>query len=588
MRAFLQRLNILLRPYYLQVFVALGALLLATAARLVIPDIIRRVIDEGLVAGDVQFLIVAALVIVGIGIFRAGIEFIQRYTSAWLSFRTAYDLRNKLYNHVQRLEFSYHDHAQTGQLISRAIEDVRSLNQFTGFGLVEILRVVVLVSGITTLMFISNPRLALISLIPMVPLVWLTTGFGRRISKLFYVIDQAMGTLSARLQENVTGAQVVRAFARERYEIKRFAAANRDLYHTRVAAFVEFAKIFPTTNFLVASGTMLILWFGGQMVLAGELTVGELVAFNAYLLLMAQPAQGLAWVVNLGGEAAAGLERIFEVLERDSAVQSPENAHQLNPVRGHVRFDNVNFRYDGETKYALENINVEVAPNMLVALIGPTGSGKSTLINLIPRFYDVADGEVIVDEHDVRTLDLEALRRQIGIVLQTSLLFSDTVYENIAFGRPDATNEQIIAAAKAAQAHEFILELENGYETIIGERGITLSGGQRQRIAIARALLLDPRILILDDSTSSVDTETEHRIQQALDDLMVGRTTFVIAHRLSTVRRADLILVLDEGRIVQRGTHNELLQEDGLYREIYELQLKDQEEFAQQMLELAR
>jgi len=318
-------------------------------------------------------------------------------------------------------------------------------------------------------------------------------------------------------------------------------------------------------------------------VLNGQMTLGELVAFNSYLLMLSGPTQQLTWLVNAGGEAAAGAQRTFEILDTTPAIQSPPQGFQLPLLNGQVEFDAVCFQYSGETAHALEDICLSVTPNQIVALIGPTGSGKTSLINLIPRFYDVSSGAVKVDGIDVRDVELVSLRRQIGIVLQTSLLFSVSIRENIAYGRPDASLEEVIAAAKAAQAHEFIQQLSEGYDTVVGERGVTLSGGQRQRVAIARALLMDPRILILDDSTSSVDIQTERLIQQALDRLMEGRTTFVIAHRLSTVRRADLILVMDKGRIVERGTHKALLAENGLYRQIYELQLRDQEKFRDEL-----
>jgi ATP-binding cassette subfamily B protein len=413
-------------------------------------------------------------------------------------------------------------------------------------------------------------------MVPMIPLILLTTTFGARISKIFLEVDQALGEISSRLQENVIGAQVVRAFARETYEIERFDVSNRDLYQARVEVVGELSKVMPTTRLLVAISTALILWFGGGRVLAGEMTIGELVAFNSYLLLLAQPAQQLAWLVNIGGEAAAGLSRIFQVLDRAPEITSPPDPVELPKLSGKVEFRGVNVRYTGEEKPALRGIDLVVEPNQIVALIGGTGSGKTTLVNLIPRFYDVSEGAVLVDGVDIRRASLVSLRRQIGIVPQTSLLFSTSVRENIAFGRADATEDEILEAARAAQAHEFIIALPEGYETIVGERGVTLSGGQRQRMAIARALLMDPRILILDDSTSSVDVRTEQLIQQALDNLMQGRTTFIIAQRLASVRRADLILVLDRGRIVERGQHDELLRSQGLYRQIYELQLKGQ------------
>jgi ATP-binding cassette subfamily B protein len=369
----------------------------------------------------------------------------------------------------------------------------------------------------------------------------------------------------------------VRAFAREPYEIERFDERNRSVYENRIYIYREWSRIMPTSHFLVALSTILILWFGGNMVLRGEMTLGAMVAFNSYLIMIAEPARQLVWLVNTAGEAGAGLKRTFDVLDLQPEIQSPPDAVVLPPISGRVEFQDVNFRYQGESNDALQNLNFSVEPNQIVALIGATGSGKTSVVNLISRFYDVREGAVLVDGTDIRDVDLPSLRRQIGIVLQTSLLFSDSIRDNIAYGRPDASLDAIIAAAKAAQAHEFITEMPEGYDTVVGERGVTLSGGQRQRVAIARALLLDPRILILDDSTSSVDTQTERLIQQALDRLMEGRTTFVIAQRLSTVRRADQILVLDQGQVVERGTHDELLAQDGLYREVYELQLRGQE-----------
>ena len=564
-------------PYGWQILVSLLILLLITATQLVVPSIIGNVIDYGLSGGHEGYLVTAALVILGIGLLRAVLSFFQSYLGAWISQHISFDLRNRLYNHIQYLSFSYHDRMQTGQLISRCIEDVSSVQEFTGSGVVELVQILLLILGVAVLLFIDNPRLAFISLLPMIPLIVVTVRFGERVGKMFYAIDQALGSLSARLQENVMGAQVVRAFAREPYEIQRFDVTNRDVYDARVNVLHQWSRIMSTSHFLVAFSTILILWFGGNMVLNGEITLGEMVAFNGYLLMIAEPTRQLVWLVNTAGEAGAGLKRTFDVLDLQPEIASPPAAIVLPPLSGRVEFREVNFRYQDETNAALRQINLQVEPNQIVAIIGSTGSGKTSFISLIPRFYDVSHGALLVDGYDLRQVDLPSLRRQIGIVLQTSLLFSDSIRENIAYGRPDASLDEVIAAAKAAQAHEFIMEMPEGYDTVVGERGITLSGGQRQRVAIARALLLNPRILILDDSTSSVDTHTERLIQQALNTLMEGRTTFVIAQRLSTVRRADQIIVLDQGQIAERGTHAELLAKDGLYREIYELQLRVQE-----------
>ena len=550
-----------------------------TVIDLAFPSIIQRVIDVGLSGVESNYLVFAGLLVFGLGVIKAVGLYFQRFLAEWIANHVAFDLRNRLFDHIQRLSFSYHDHNQSGQLISRCIEDVRSIQGFTGNGIVELIKVTLLLVSILAILFTQNVPLAIISLLPMIPLVLVTSGFGRRVGKLFLKVDNLLGELSSRLQENVTGVQVVRAFAREPHQVERFREANRDLFHAQINVNREWAKIMPTTTLLVTIGTVLILWFGGQMVMQGTLTLGELVAFNSYMLLLAMPSQQIGWLVNAGGETFAGLQRTFEILDLAPEIQSPPDAVKLPTLRGEVEFDQVSFRYFGENTYALKDLSLRVQPNQIIALIGLTGSGKTSFVNLIPRFYDVTSGAVRVDGQDVRAVDLLSLRRQIGIVLQTSLLFSATIRENLAFGRPDATEEEIIAAAKAAQAYDFIQHLTKGFDTVVGERGVTLSGGQRQRVAIARALLMDPRILILDDSTSSVDTQTEHLIQQALDTLMAGRTTFVIAQRLSTVRHADLILVLDQGKIVQRGTHLELLAQEGLYRRIYDLQLRDQEEF---------
>jgi ATP-binding cassette subfamily B protein len=567
------RLRSFVKPYWPQILVSILSLAILTGLSLLVPRIIQQVIDEGIETDRSGILGRSALLLLGLGLLTAILNGFQRYIAEWIGGHLGYDIRNRLYDHIQHLSFSFHDHAQTGQLISRCIEDVRSVQNFIGSSIVELAQMLFLLVGALGIMIAANWSLTLIAILPIIPLTIITLDFGKRVTELFFHVDNALGDLSARLQENVTGVQVIRAFAREPYEIERFDKTNREYYNSRVRVISSWSQIMPTTDFLVTACTILILWFGGQMVLQGTLTIGELVAFNAYVLMLAAPAQQLTWLVNGAGEAAAGARRVLEVLDMKPEIASPTDAVQLSDLRGEVEFRAVALTYQDEKTASLADLDLLVHPNQLVALIGPTGSGKTSLVNLIPRFYDVTSGAVLVDGHDVRALDLVSLRRQIGIVLQTSLLFSESIRENIAYGRPGASEEEIIAAAKAAQAHEFISELSEGYGTVVGERGITLSGGQRQRVAIARALLMDPRILILDDSLSSVDTQTERLIQEALDRLMEGRTTFVIAHRLSTVRRADLIVVMDGGRIVQTGTHTELLQSGGLYKEIHDMQL---------------
>lgn len=579
----LLRISSFLKPYAGQVIASLVMLLTLTGLNLLVPRIIQSVIDDGLVGGQTNNLVRSALLLFALGLGSAILNLLHRYISEWIAVAVGYDLRNRMYDHIQHLPFTYHDHIQSGQLISRCIEDVRSVEKFAGSSVSELVRFVFLSFGILFVMFSVNPTLAIISLLPIIPLIIMTSSFGTKVSALFFAVDNAVGDVSNRLQENVTGVQVVRAFARENYEIERFEKANKKVFKTWIKVIDEWAKIMPTTNWLTLVSTMLILWFGGQMIMDGTMTIGAIVAFNAYILMMAEPAQALTGLVNAGGEAAAGAQRVLEVLDVQPEIQSPAHAVKLEAIRGEVEFRNVGLKYQNERTASLDEINLKVEPNRLIALIGPTGSGKTSLVNLIPRFYDVSEGAVFVDGHDIREVNLVSLRKQIGIVLQTSLLFSDSIKNNIAYGRPDATMDEVISAARAAQAHEFIEGFPNGYETVVGERGVTLSGGQRQRVAIARALLMNPRILILDDSLSSVDTQTEKLIQAALDTLMEGRTTFVIAHRLSTVRRADMILVMDRGRIVQRGTHDGLLREGGLYKEIHDLQLVGHATFSEEM-----
>ena len=563
-----------------------GLLLLVlgtTATSLVTPSLIRSAIDDGLGQNRPDALVQVALLIVGVGLLRSLLGFGRRYTAEWLINRTGYDFRNAMYDKIQRLSFSYHDTAQTGNLMSRCTEDISALSRFVGQGAVELVQILTLLFGILFLLLQSSVTLTLIGLAPIIGLTVITIHLGQIIGPLFLKVDQTLGDLSSALQENLTGAQVVRAFAREDYEKKKFDTTNRKLYDAQVHVVSNWGFYLPSMTLFIMLSTALILWFGGQMVVAGTLTIGELVAFNAYLVLLGQPVQDLGFVVNSAGEALAGGQRIYEILDVDEEIKSPANAIPAPALTGRVAFDNVTFSYRGDSDQ-LSNVSFQAEPNQVIALIGPTGSGKTSLVNLIPRFYDTTNGAVRVDGLDIKTLDLKSLRSQIGIVLQTSLLFSSSIRDNIAYGRLDASEEDVIAAARAARAHEFITSFAKGYETVVGERGVTLSGGQRQRIAIARALLMNPRILILDDSTSSVDTQTEHLIQQALAELMQNRTTFVIAQRLSTVKRADQILVLDAGRIVQHGKHDELLAQGGLYRQIYDLQLKDQEQFAREMM----
>lgn len=580
------RLMGFLKPYWKQLSVAYTAMLFATLLNLIVPQVIKDAIDNGLESGRASAMFMAGGLILLIALVRGLAGFGQRYYGEWLTHRIAYDLRNLFYDNVQRLPFAFHDQAQTGDLMSRATSDISETERFVGVGLMDLIGVILLLVGVITAMILESPQLAALALLPIPLLIIATIRFGGVVRPMFKGIQEQMGVLSTTMQESMTGIRVVKAFAREPHELQKFDRENDEWFNRRYELIQVWANNWPFFTFTLSISIFLLLWFGGPRALAGEITVGSLFALISYVLLLNGPVQRLGFLVNLAATASASATRIFEIVDMPNEVAETADARALEKVRGEVTFDRVSFGYDAD-RPVVSDINFTAAPGQTIALLGPTGSGKSTLTNLIPRFYDPTQGRILVDGHDIRELQLESLRHEIGIVLQEPFLFSSTIAENIAYGRPNAGQEEIIAAAKAAHAHEFILNFPDGYETRVGERGVTLSGGQKQRIAIARALITDPRILILDDSTSSVDTETEHLIQQALNRLMEGRTTFVIAQRLLTLKNADVIIVLDKGRIVQRGVHHELLAVPGLYQEIYELQLKDQDEFAALQEEMA-
>lgn len=462
--------------------------------------------------------------------------------------------------------------------MSRATSDISETERFTGIGLADLLATIMLLTGVIIAMLLEAPRLALIALTPMPVLIFATIRFGGTIRPMFKRIQEQMGVLSTTMQESMTGIHVVKAFSREPYELEKFNKENDSWFEQRVRVIRAWANAWPFFSFLVAISIFLLLWFGGPMAMAGAITAGTLFALISYVLMLNGPVQRLGFLVNLAATAGASASRVFEIMDTPSEIVEKSNALQMDHIEGDVLFEGVSFAYQSGVQI-LHDVTFHTQPGQKIALIGPTGSGKSTITNLILRFYDVRNGRVLVDGVDVRDWQLHSLRSHIGIVQQDPFLFSQTVAENIAYGNVNATDEEIVTAAKAAHADKFIRELADGYNMRVGERGVTLSGGQKQRVAIARALLTDPRILILDDSTSSVDTETEHLIQEALEVLMEGRTTFIIAQRLLTLKNADCILVLDHGRIVERGTHEELLDKGGLYQQIYDLQLKDQEEF---------
>ena len=568
-----------LRPYWQQTLVAYLSMGLATLINLFVPQIIAEAIDSGLAQRKAQLLFYAGGVILAIAVGRGLVSFGQRFYGEWLSNRIAYDLRNQFYRRLQQLPFAFHDRAKTGDLMSRATSDITESERFAGIGLMDLLAVLMLLIGVVVAMLLEHVWLTLLVLTVMATLVLTALYFGTTMRPMFKRIQEQMGALSGVMQESMTGIGLVKAYAREPYELEKFDRANNEWFDRRYESIKLWAFYWPLFSLILAVAIFLLLWFGGPPAISGEITIGSLFAMIFYVLMLNGPVLRIGFLVNMATSASASATRVFEIIDTPSEIEEAGDAMALTHAVGAVAFEDVSFGYGEDGRSVLREVSFSAAPGQVVALIGPTGSGKSTIINLIPRFYDPDTGTVRVDGIDVRGLQLESLRRQIGTVLQDPFLFNATIAENIAYGRPDASLEEIMVAAKAARAHHFIETFPAGYGTEVGERGVTLSGGQKQRVAIARALVCDPRILILDDSTSSVDTETEHLIQQALQVLMEGRTTFVIAQRLLTLKAADQILVLDQGRIVQRGRHDELLTEPGLYRQIYDLQLRDQEEF---------
>ncbi|MDQ4044541.1 MAG: ABC transporter ATP-binding protein/permease [Chloroflexota bacterium] len=569
-----------LKPYWRRMIVVYIALLIAVAGQTAIPLVLGEAIDRGVANGDTTFLWQSALFLIGLAVLQGGFTFVRSFHLNVLAERVANDLRNQLYAKFQGLPFQFYDQAQTGQLMSRATEDILQIRGMLLMGLRAVPHGLALLIIITVLLLREHVLLALVALSTTPVLLFWSFRFGVTIRPMFLKVQQQFGVMTSTLQENVAGGRVVRAFAQEAPESNRFEEELESLFQRNVRASNHWSFHYPLTLAMNGLSIAGVVWVGGYLALTGQVSIGTLVAFERYTALLNEPVRWLGFVVNRVARALAAGERIFEVLDRKPAITDSPDAKPIEAMRGEVRFEHVSFAYTGGHGDALDDVSFEAHPGQITALVGPTGSGKSSVVNLIPRFYDPAEGRVLIDDIDVRDIKLASLRSNIGVVMQESFLFSMTVRENIAYGQPDATDEDVIAAAKAAQAHDFITRMENGYDSLVGERGVTLSGGQKQRLAIARALLLNPRILILDDATASVDSETEHEIQTALRTLMAGRTSFVIAQRLTTVRDADQILVFEDGRITQRGTHDELLAQEGFYRELYELQMKDQEEAA--------
>ncbi len=576
-RIWLRLMGYLLK-YRLWVITALIGIIGTNILQVTVPYILRPVIDIGIAKQDSAFMLSAGLLVIGLGVLRGMTAFFGRFFGERLSHCISYDIRNQIYDKVQRQSFTYHDNAQVGTIITRAISDVNEIQRYFSYGLMDGLNVILLLTGVITIMVATSPLLALFAFLPLAPLALYSQRFVKSVHPRWKKVMDRMQVLSNHIQENALGAEVVRVFAREQYEIERFHKENQNLYDEQLDFITQWITYLPASALLAAMSTALVLLFGGLLEQQGmaSISIGLIVTFNAYVLLLAQPLRFVGFVILLTTQAVASGERIFEVLDEPERIINKPGATAAS-FKGHVRFENVSTSYSEQSPAVVKDINLEAPPGDVVAVIGLTGSGKTTIANLIPRFYDVTAGSVTIDGVDVRDHDLHSLRSQIGIVMQQSLLFSATIEENIAYGKPEATPDEIVAAAESANAHGFITEFPDGYDTVVGERGVTLSGGQKQRVAIARALLVDPRILILDDATSSVDTQTEHLIQQALERIMQGRTTFVIAQRMSTILNADQIIVLRDGEIIQHGTHETLLEDGGLYEEIYKLQLEEQE-----------
>ena len=563
--------------YRLAVTLTAACLVATSLLGLATPWLIQQVIDKAVETGSISVVSLYALGVVGIALINGALGFGQRYGNAYVVENAVYDMRNMLYDWILHLPFGYHDRARTGQLISRLTSDVEHVSRFFSFGLGGLVGMVITLLGSSFMLFRMSWQLGLMGLALLPPIALIALKGSDRLGPSFYAIRQQFGRITAQLQENFSGVRVVKAFAREDYEIEKFRVELREFFRRQLGIIKVFSFFMPAMSFLASFGTLIILAWGGYAVISGTLSVGQLVASQGYLMMLTGPIQMIGWLVVQARQAVAAGDRIYEVLDARPEVVEKPDAVPLVITQGRVVFDHVDFSY-GEGVPVLQDINLAVNPGETVALLGATGSGKTSIVNLISRFYDVTAGSVTVDGYDVRDVTLQSLRSQIGMIFQEAVLFGGTIAENIAFGRADASMDDIVRAAKAAQAHDFIMAFPEGYQTKVGERGVTVSGGQRQRLTIARALLLDCRILVMDDSTSSVDVETEYLIQQALAEAMRNRTSFVIAHRLSTVKNAHRIVVLDAGRIVEEGSHDELMAREGAYRRIYETQFAEQEE----------
>jgi ABC-type multidrug transport system fused ATPase/permease subunit len=572
MRTFWRLLGFL-RPYRREVMVSFALAAAAMGAGVLIPYLVGHTIDE-IRSGSADLWLLAGAVTAA-GVLRLAFSVSRRLVAGRVSLGVEYDLRNRMYEHLHSLELGFFDMQQTGQLMSRATVDLQSVRFFLGYGLIFILQSALTILIAAGVMLVLAPELALVALAPMPFVIWISFRYGRRNRPASQEVQQRIAELTAEAEENIGGVRVVKAFAQEERQLRRFRHSvkrvfDQSMYSTRLRAFYS-----PFIGFLPQLGLAAVLFVGGRQAIKGEITIGEFVAFYGYVLLLTSPMRMLGIALGMAQRAVASGQRVFELLDREPRLTAPPGAPALPPGDGRVELRDVCFEYEG-TEPVLRGIDLDVEAGQTVALVGPTGSGKTTLVMLIPRLYDVTRGAVLVDGADVRSVDPASLRRDVAVVSDDAFLFSASLRDNIAYARPEAGDDEVVAAAERAGLGGLIDDLPDGLDTLVGERGLTLSGGQRQRVAIARALLAEPRILILDDATSSVDATTESQIKAALAEVMEGRTTFVIAHRLSTIALADEVVVIEDGRVAARGTHEQLLDDSELYREIAEKGLPEQ------------
>jgi ABC-type multidrug transport system fused ATPase/permease subunit len=569
----LKRLFGMLGPYWKALAATSVLILIATGLSLIPPLLQGAVVDEVVGPQDLQriALLIVALVLVYGGVALADVG--DSYIRHTVGERFLFDLRIRLYDHLQRLSLAFYDRTSTGELMSRVSNDVNALEQFITHGVILTVVDGLRLIGASVVLMVMDWRLALVALIPVPFIAFALRRFNRNVRPIYRLVRDRLGDINARLQDELAGMRVIQAFGQETAEVARFTNVSRAYYTERVRAIRNWSTFFPAMSFVAAVGGALVLGFGAAMVINGEITVGTLVAFMAYVVSFYDPIRRLTEVDNTFQQASAAADRIFELFDERSEVQDAPDAIPLPRAEGAVAFEDVHFRY-GKGDEVLRDVTFTLAPGEVAALVGPSGAGKTSIASLLCRFYDPISGRISIDGHDLREVQQRSIRRQVAVVLQDTFLFNATVRENLIFAKPDTTEEQILAATKAAFAHGFIMEMPQGYDTQIGERGVKLSGGQRQRLALARAILADPRILILDEATSSVDAEAEYLIQQALESVMQGRTALVIAHRLSTIRDADVIIALEDGAIREVGSHQELIAAGGLYSQLYQRQLE--------------